>query len=82
MRGRRVAAGAAWGFLMGAIVGFSVFKLWADAEYLNDEYNTWGAALVGTPAGGLLGAGVGIVKAPPRWQEVHIREWIPPARDE
>jgi hypothetical protein len=60
------------GFVGGALVGFSVFKLWADATYSNDEWNNAAGLFLAAPLTGTLGAVIGSAAARPRWQAVGV----------
>ena len=74
--GLQKADAGIFGFLGGAVGGFFVFLLWANAAYENDEYNALGALLLGVPLGALTGAIIGIRTADPHWEPVIVREWV------
>jgi hypothetical protein len=71
-RGGSIVRGAA----LGAIGGFVVVKLWVDANYENDEYNTLGSLIYGAAPGLIIGGIAGAVLAPRTWIEFKVREWL------
>jgi hypothetical protein len=58
------------GAVIGGFVGLSIFKQWADARYLTDEWNGAGAATIGLPAGAVAGYVAGRLLGVERWRTV------------
>jgi hypothetical protein len=59
--------------LMGGLVGFAVTKVFLDARYANDEWNTAHAVVVGVPVGVLVGGLLGHGQRTARWQDRQLR---------
>lgn len=66
---------AVLGFTAGAVAAGVGFKLYADAKYLNDEWNEFGAVFMAAPLGGLVGAVVGASIGSTKWVTVQVAPW-------
>lgn len=67
-RGHKMLQGLGLGALSGAVI----FRLWADHHYLDDEFNTLGAMVLGLPAGGFAGLMVGAALATEQWVPIDV----------
>ena len=70
----RVRRSALRGAVIGGIIAAVATKIYLDAEYLNDEWNLFGALVFGAPAGVVLGGLYGAATGQERWREVPISE--------
>jgi hypothetical protein len=70
--GRSIVRGAA----LGGLAGFVVVKLWVDANYEHDDYNTLGSLIYGAAPGLIIGGIVGAGVTPARWIEFKVYEWL------
>ncbi|HEX8271746.1 MAG TPA: hypothetical protein VF615_03775 [Longimicrobiaceae bacterium] len=80
-RGRRTFGSALKGMAIGAVLGFAVYKSYADARYDNDEFNGVAALVEGAPVGALAGLGIGLALGRERWRPVGgtaIRPYVAP----
>jgi hypothetical protein len=73
--GKNRLRGGVLGFAVGALAAGVGFKLYADAKYLNDEWNGFGAVFMAAPLGGLAGAVVGASIGSTEWATVQVAPW-------